>query len=133
MGLHIVHAEQPDTLEKLCHGDRDRCQCSFPRLGATELPFAAAVKTGTSSDYRDAWAIGYTPRWLVGVWVGDPGNLPMARLSGFGSAAEILNSALLDLEADGFIARYDAERLTPGDTDRVTALGRCRYQWRSPD
>ena len=78
---------------------------SFPRLGATELPFAAAVKTGTSSDYRDAWAVGYTARVLVGVWVGDPGNTPMARLSGYAAAAEILHAVLLDVhseEADGY-------------------------------
>ena len=35
---------------------------------ATERP--AAGKTGTTSDYRDAWFVGYTPQLLTGVWVG---------------------------------------------------------------
>lgn len=32
--------------------------------------YPAAGKTGTTSDYRDAWFIGYTPRLVTGVWVG---------------------------------------------------------------
>ncbi len=42
-----------------------------------------AVKTGTSNDYRDAWIIGYTPNLVVGAWVGNNDNSPMAkRVSG---------------------------------------------------
>ena len=37
----------------------------------------AAVKTGTTDDQRDAWAIGYTPQLVVGVWVGNNDNQPM--------------------------------------------------------
>ena len=38
-----------------------------------------ALKTGTSNDYRDAWAIGYTPSLVVGVWAGNNDNSPMQR------------------------------------------------------
>ncbi|MFZ1360615.1 MAG: transglycosylase domain-containing protein [Candidatus Saccharimonadales bacterium] len=37
-----------------------------------------AVKTGTTDESRDAWAIGYTPQMAVGVWVGNNDNAPMA-------------------------------------------------------
>jgi membrane peptidoglycan carboxypeptidase len=37
----------------------------------------AAVKTGSSDDTRDAWAIGYTPSFVTGVWVGNANNAPM--------------------------------------------------------
>src|SRR3546814_9982382 len=37
--------------------------------GALRFPVRTAVKTGTSSDYRDAWTIAYNGRWLVGVWI----------------------------------------------------------------
>lgn len=37
----------------------------------------AAVKTGTTDDSRDAWAIGYSPDYVVGVWVGNNDNSPM--------------------------------------------------------
>lgn len=73
---------------------------AFPRQGTTELPFAVAVKTGTSPDYRDAWTVAWTDRVLVGAWVGDPGNAPMAHLSGFGAAAQLVRAVLLDVHAD---------------------------------
>jgi penicillin-binding protein 1C len=36
-----------------------------------------AWKTGTSYGFRDAWAIGVTPRWIIGVWIGRPDGTPM--------------------------------------------------------
>ncbi len=36
----------------------------------------AAVKTGTSNDWRDAWTVGYTPYLTVGVWSGNNNNEP---------------------------------------------------------
>lgn len=42
----------------------------------------AAGKTGTTSDYRDAWFIGYTPDLVAGVWVGNDDNLPMKKVTG---------------------------------------------------
>jgi membrane peptidoglycan carboxypeptidase len=38
-----------------------------------------ALKTGTSNDYRDAWAMGYTPSLVVGVWAGNNDNSPMQK------------------------------------------------------
>jgi len=43
---------------------------TFPRMGFNECPFPVAVKTGTSSNYRDAWTVAYSSKFLVGVWVG---------------------------------------------------------------
>lgn len=42
----------------------------------------AAGKTGTTSDYRDAWFIGYTPDLVAGVWVGNDDNTPMKKVTG---------------------------------------------------
>ncbi|MEK7641985.1 MAG: transglycosylase domain-containing protein [Patescibacteria group bacterium] len=36
-----------------------------------------AIKTGTTNDYRDVWAIGYTPNLVVGAWAGKNDNTPM--------------------------------------------------------
>lgn len=59
----------------------------------SELRFAfrVACKTGTSSDFRDNWAIGYTPEYTVGVWVGNFDGAPMQRVSGVTGAAPILH------------------------------------------
>lgn len=39
----------------------------------------AAVKTGTTQEYRDAWTIGYTPSLVAGVWAGNNNNRPMTK------------------------------------------------------
>jgi penicillin-binding protein 1C len=72
----------------------------FPRMGATEFPFPVAVKTGTSYAHRDAWAVAYSTRYLVGVWVGHPDYLPMNRLSGYRSAASLAQRVMLSLHPD---------------------------------
>lgn len=53
----------------------------------------AAVKTGTTNDYIDAWAVGYTPSLAAGVWAGRNDNKPMKQGSAEGSqiAAPIWN------------------------------------------
>lgn len=38
-----------------------------------------ALKTGTTNDYRDAWAFGYTKSFVVGVWAGNNDNTPMQK------------------------------------------------------
>lgn len=44
--------------------------------------YQVAVKTGTTSDYRDGWTLGYTPSIVVGVWAGNNDNEPINRKSG---------------------------------------------------
>lgn len=49
-----------------------------------------AYKTGTSYGYRDAWAIGYDGKTVIGVWVGRPDGVPVPGISGYAAAAPIL-------------------------------------------
>ncbi|HRW49709.1 MAG TPA: transglycosylase domain-containing protein, partial [Caldilinea sp.] len=51
---------------------------SFGTNSVLSLPFPAAVKTGTTTDWRDNWTVGYSSERLVGVWVGNADNSPMA-------------------------------------------------------
>ena len=51
----------------------------------------AAVKTGTSQDFRDAWTIGYTPSIACGVWAGNSDNSPIEKKAGVYIAAPIWN------------------------------------------
>ena len=49
----------------------------------------AAAKTGTTTDYRDNWTLGYTPDLVAGVWVGNANDTPMIDLSGVSGAGPI--------------------------------------------
>jgi penicillin-binding protein 1C len=40
-----------------------------------------AVKTGTSRDFHDTWTIGFTPDFLVAVWLGNVENEPMHQVT----------------------------------------------------
>nr|WP_239467305.1 penicillin-binding protein 1C [Rhodoferax koreense] len=51
--------------------------------------FWSAVKTGTSKDMRDNWAIGWSQRYTVGVWVGNAAGAPMWDVSGTSGAAPV--------------------------------------------
>jgi len=48
-----------------------------------------AGKTGTTSDYRDAWFIGYTGGFTTAVWLGRDDNTPMKKVTGGGAPAAI--------------------------------------------
>lgn len=52
-----------------------------------------AVKTGTTNDNKDAWTIGYTPSYSVGVWVGNNDNKPMKK-GGVALAGPIWNDVM---------------------------------------
>lgn len=51
--------------------------------------FWSAVKTGTSKDMRDNWAIGWSQRYTVGVWIGNASGAPMWEVSGTSGAAPV--------------------------------------------
>ena len=57
----------------------------------------AAVKTGTTTEWRDNWTLGYTTRYVVGVWVGNADNEPMRGISGVDGAAPIWRGVMRDL------------------------------------
>ncbi|MBV9736948.1 MAG: penicillin-binding protein 1C [Candidatus Eremiobacteraeota bacterium] len=70
---------------------------SFGVASILDLPFATAVKTGTSSDYRDTWTVGFSARYTVGVWVGNFNGAPMRHVSGVTGAAPVWNRIMLHL------------------------------------
>ncbi len=61
------------------------------------LPFATAVKTGTSSDFRDTWTVGFTTDYTVATWVGNFNGDRMKKVSGVMGAAPLWNHIMLHL------------------------------------
>jgi len=79
---------------------------TFGPNNVLELSRPAAVKTGTTDDYRDAWTIGYTPDLVAGVWVGNSDSTPMDRVYGSRGAGPIwhdfMEEALRDTPVHSF-------------------------------
>lgn len=65
-----------------------------------QLPFFAAGKTGTSQDYRDAWFVGFTDRYVAAVWIGNDDNSPMKGVGGGTLPAEIWKKVMLTAESE---------------------------------
>ncbi len=57
-----------------------------------------AFKTGTSSDFTDAWAVGYSNNWTVGVWFGNFDAKPMEKITGAVAAIPVLKTVFSELE-----------------------------------
>lgn len=69
----------------------------FGRGGPLDLPVPAAVKTGTSNDYRDAWALGFGHRYTAGVWMGDLDRRPTEGVTGAVGPAVVLRAIFAEL------------------------------------
>ena len=61
------------------------------------FPVQTAVKTGTSTDYHDAWAVGFNYRYSVGVWLGNLDQSPMHGITGAIGPALMLRSIFSEL------------------------------------
>lgn len=65
-----------------------------------------AVKTGTSNDYRDSWAVGYTPEITIGVWVGNSDNTAMDEIAGANGAGTIWRNLMLSFNTDRPVVEF---------------------------
>lgn len=77
-----------------------------------DIGFPVAVKTGTSSGYRDAWAVGYTSERTVAVWVGNADGSATRGLTGAGGAgplfADVMRRAMLEVPTRRRLVEHDA-------------------------
>ncbi|MBV8489798.1 MAG: penicillin-binding protein 1C [Candidatus Eremiobacteraeota bacterium] len=79
---------------------------SFGVHSVLEMPFDAAVKTGTSSDFRDTWTVGYTRDYTVAAWVGNFDGSAMRGVSGVTGAGPLWNRIMLHLYERGEPDRF---------------------------
>ena len=72
-----------------------------------------AWKTGTSFGFRDAWAVGVTPKYTIGVWIGNADGEGRPDVIGLHAAAPVLFDVLrmLDSKDEWWAAPYDALKL----------------------
>jgi penicillin-binding protein 1C len=89
--------EKPDQIIRRDHAylishilsDNNARTPAFGANSVLKLPFSAAVKTGTTNDFRDNWTMGYTPDIAIGVWIGNADYTPMKNISGVTGAAPL--------------------------------------------
>jgi len=74
--------------------DNDARRESFGSRSNLVLPFQASVKTGTSTNFRDSWAIGYTKQFVVGVWAGNNDNSSVDGVTGAQGAGMIWHDTM---------------------------------------
>jgi penicillin-binding protein 1C len=75
-----------------------------PAMGsnsALKRQYPAAVKTGTTNDFRDNLTIGYTPGVVVGIWLGNSNSRPMSNTSGLTGAAPLWASIIDKIQFEG--------------------------------
>ncbi len=106
-GSHVVGASSEWALVTDMLADPHARARAFGVASLLHTSFPSAVKTGTSSDYRDTWTVGFTRDYTVATWVGNFDGSPMHRVSGVAGAAPLWNR----------IIRHLAERETPAAFD----------------
>jgi penicillin-binding protein 1C len=78
---------------------------TFGLANALATSYPASVKTGTSTDMRDNWAVGFSARYTVGVWVGNFSGEPMHDVSGVTGAAPVWREIMDSLHEGAAPAR----------------------------
>lgn len=83
------------------------------------------VKTGTSRDWHDSWVVGYTPDFVVGVWLGNSENEAMNQLSGQSGAGAIWHDVMEYLIASPYYTdtSFDYPVLTAYEINQSTEWG----------
>jgi penicillin-binding protein 1C len=109
--------------------DSSARRLEFGAGGLLNLPVQTAVKTGTSNDYRDAWAVGYNNDYTVGVWMGNLDRTAMDRITGAKGPALVLRSVFAELNRNRDTEPlYLSPRLVQADVCRDSGLpgeGHC--------
>ena len=89
--------------------DNNARAAAFGSNSALRLSRPAAAKTGTTTDYRDVWTIGYTPQIVTGVWVGNNDNTPMEGVSSSRGAGPIWHNVMERIYNEGYAERLLGE------------------------
>jgi penicillin-binding protein 1A len=88
---------------------------------AAILPVPAFGKTGTTSDYRDAWFIGFAGDLVVGIWVGHDNNRPLGGTTGGGVPAQMWRTFMTDALGLRGMRRPSAVPLSQTDREPAPA------------
>jgi penicillin-binding protein 1C len=94
--LRVIDAPSSAIIADIL-ADPNARSLEFGSGGVLSLPRQTAVKTGTSNDHRDAWAIGFDHQHVVAVWMGDLQRRPMNRITGASGPALVMRALFAQL------------------------------------
>ena len=92
-----VYSEEASSLVANILSDPEARRLEFGSGNLLRFPTQTAVKTGTSTDYRDAWAVGFSHRYTVGVWMGNLDQKAMKEVTGSRGPALVLRAVFAEL------------------------------------
>lgn len=92
-----VYSEEAASLIGNILSDSWARRLEFGGSSVLNLPVQTAVKTGTSTDYRDAWTVGYNHKYVVGIWMGNLDRAPTDGVTGSTGPALALRSVFNEL------------------------------------
>lgn len=93
----LVSAEVASLITHIL-SDSSARDLEFGRQSLLNFPYAFAVKTGTSTEYKDAWAFGYNSKIVAGVWMGNLNRQPTDGNTGAKLPMLILRSTMSELQ-----------------------------------
>ena len=93
IGEQVLRPEHVYLMSSIL-ADNESRSLAFGRNSILNLPFQAAVKTGTTNSFRDNWTLGYTPDIAVGVWAGNADYTPMENTTGLSGAGPVWASVM---------------------------------------
>ncbi len=92
-----IYSSALSTLIANILADPQARQREFGSGALLRFPVETTVKTGTSTDYRDAWAVGFSHRHTVGVWMGNLTQHPTRGITGSTGPALVLRAIFAEL------------------------------------
>lgn len=133
----VIYQKQPSVLQPVLDpgvafivsnilADNSARSWEFGSNSPLNIPgHTVSVKTGTTDNKRDNWTFGFTPQFLVAVWVGNNDNTPMSQnlASGITGAAPIWNKIMTMLLAN----TKNQPLQIPSDIVQKTCLGKKEF------
>ncbi|GLI35716.1 hypothetical protein DAMNIGENAA_31490 [Desulforhabdus amnigena] len=92
-----IFSDEASSLIANILSDPQARRLEFGSGNILRLPVQTAVKTGTSNDHRDAWAVGFSYRHTVGVWMGNLDRRPTNGITGTTGPGLVLRAVFAEL------------------------------------
>jgi 1A family penicillin-binding protein len=122
MGTQIIEEDVAFMITDILSDTEARLP-EFGDNNVLELDRPAAAKTGTTRNFRDNWTLGYTPNFIVGVWVGNNDNSQMREVSGIHGAGPIWHDVMQELHFQREIEQFQP----PASVEQININGQLEW------